>query len=96
MADTDRVIPLTPPGPNWSQREYVKALTMGIGFAAHRVGQLGQVFHYGFPGDIGCTSVIVNSNGPLRYVDHAFGPRPVDWIERCRLALVVAAQRGEV
>lgn len=82
---TDRVIPLTPPGPLWSQREYVAAMQLGIGFAAHRHGSLNQAFHYGFPGDIGCTTVIVSSVAIVRYIDHDF-KRDADWIERCRAA----------
>lgn len=93
---TDRVIPLTPPGPRWSQREYIKAMTMGIGFAAHRLDHLDEVFHYGFPEDIGCTSVLVRNRAAVAYMDHAFGSRPLDWIQRCRVAVTVARQKGEI
>lgn len=85
-SSTKRVIPLTPPGPLWSQREYVATMGMGIQFAAHRAGDLEQWFHYGFPDDIGCTSVRVGIDGAKSYVDHEF-PRQPDWLKLCRLAV---------
>lgn len=87
---TDRVIPLTPPGPLWSQREYVACMQMGIAFAAHRHGDLRQAFHYGFPDDIGCTTVIVSVYGVERYIDHDF-TRTTDWVDRCARATGGAA-----
>jgi len=87
---TDRVIPLTPAGPLWSQREYVAASRLGIGFAAHRFGDLRQAFHYGFPDDIGCTTVIVDVHGPRQFIDHEF-MRGADWIAKCAAATAAAA-----
>lgn len=84
---SEHAIPLTEPGPNWSQREYVACLNLGIGFAAHRLGALMQVFHYGFPEDIGCASVIVGRRWVEQRIYHEFGPLPLDWIERCRKAI---------
>lgn len=81
-----RVIPLTPSGALWSQREYVRCMALNIEFACHRDGPIGQWFHYGFPDDIGCTSVQVTTTGVVRYVDHSF-PRGLDWINRCRAAV---------
>lgn len=81
-----RPIPLTPPGSNWSQREYVAAMALGIGFAAHRHGDLREAFHYGFPDDIGCTTVIVDTSGIVRWIDHDFTRVP-DWIRRCAEAV---------
>lgn len=86
---SERVIPLTQPGPLWSQREYVACMQIGIGFAAHRHGAIGEAFHYGFPGDIGCTTVIVGS-GVVRYIDHDF-MRTIDWVDRCAKATGGAA-----
>lgn len=82
----ERVIPLTPPGPVWSQREYVACLQLGIGFAAHRAGVVNEAFHYGFPADLGCTTAIVNACGVIRYIDHGF-EKTTDWISRCRAAI---------
>jgi hypothetical protein len=88
----DRVIPLTPPGELWSQREYVACQRLGIEFAAHRAldvhGRATQLqwFHYGFPEDIGCTSVLVGST-VQRYVDHTFKRKP-GWLDLCRAAVV--------
>lgn len=87
--NADRVIPLTPPGPLWSQREYVACMEIGIGFSAHRHGDIKEAFHYAFPDDIGCTTVIVGSDVE-RYVDHGFG-RTHDWIARCARATGAAA-----
>lgn len=84
----NRVIPLTPAGPHWSQREYVAALGIGIQFAAHRHGALRQAFHYAFPEGIPCTSVIVDVSGPLMWVDHGFSASP-EWLNRCRAAVAV-------
>lgn len=81
-----RAIPLTPPGPLWSQREYVECVKLGIGFAAHRASDIDQWFHYAFPADIGCASVRVGPAGPVSYVDHAF-VRDIGWIDRCRAAV---------
>lgn len=82
----ERVIPLTPPGPNWSQREYVACVEKGIGFAAHGArNNLAQWFHYGFPSDIGCTSVLIAGDRVLKYVDHPM-LRVDDWINKCRIA----------
>jgi len=81
-----RVIPLTPPGPLWSQREYVKAMQLGIEFAAHRANSIDQWFHYAFPDEIGCTSVLVSPTQVLRYVDHEF-PKQVDWLSVARAAV---------
>lgn len=81
----ERAIPLTPPGPNWSQREYVAATQIGLGFAAHREGDLRHWFHYGFPGDIGCASVLVGTRVE-RYVDHDFKRAP-EWIKACAAAV---------
>jgi hypothetical protein len=82
---TQRAIPLTPPGPAWSQSEYIACRELGIGFAAHRYGEVYQVFHYGFPDGICCTSIIVSTGGVERYIDHPF-TRTLDWIERCSTA----------
>jgi hypothetical protein len=86
-----RAIPITPPGSHWSQREYVACLNMGIGFAAHRYGEVYEAFHYGFPEEINCTTVIVSAGGVERYVDHPF-TRTLDWIDKCSAALA-AEQR---
>lgn len=83
---TERVIPLTKPGPLWSQREYVACMQLGIEFAAHRSGVTTQAFHYGFPEDIGCTTVIVAPDKVLRYIDHPFN-RTIDWISRASAAI---------
>ena len=91
-SSTKRVIPLTPPGPLWSQREYVAAMGIGIHFAAHRAGPIEQWFHYGFPDDIGCTSVRVGAGEPKEYVDHEF-PRQIGWLELCRVALATRSKR---
>ncbi len=88
-----RVIPLTPPGALWSQREYVACMQLGIGFSAHRHGEVKQAFHYAFPDDIGCTSVIVDAGGPQTYVDHEFG-REGDWISRAAAATRKMLQRA--
>ncbi len=80
-----RVVPLTKSGPLWSQREYVACREQGIGFAAHRHRQVYEAFHYGFPGDVGCTTVIVSTAGPEKFIDHEF-TRDIDWIERCAAA----------
>lgn len=82
---SDRVIPLTKPGPLWSQREYVACAQLGIGFAAHRHGEIFQAFHYGFPDEIGCTTVVVDTGGVRRYIDHPF-TRTLDWIDRAAAA----------
>jgi hypothetical protein len=82
----ERVIPFTPSGVLWSQREYVRCTELGIGFAAHRDGLLTHWFHYAFPEDIGCTSVLVSHTGVARYIDHAFS-RDFNWINRCRAAV---------
>lgn len=82
----ERVIPLTPPGPLWSQREYVACMKMGIEFASHRKGDMNQLFHYGFPGDIGCTTILVSPTGVLRYVDHNFS-KTHNWIALCSAAM---------
>lgn len=86
-----RVIPLTKPGALWSQREYIACLAMGIGFAAHRAGVINQLFHYGFPDGINCTTVEVSPTSVVRYVDHPFS-RSDNWIAKCRaeMALVHA------
>lgn len=89
---SERVIPLTPAGALWSQREYVAAHAIGVAFSAHRATDLRQWFHYGFPGDIGCTSVLVGPSGPIFYVDHTF-ERSIDWLAKCRHA--VEARGGE-
>lgn len=82
-----RVIPLTQPGPLWSQREYVACRKLGIGFAAHRHGETRQVFHYYFPAEANCcTSVIVHTEGVERYIDHNFVPG-TDWIGQCSAAM---------
>jgi hypothetical protein len=81
-----RAIPITPPGPLWSQREYVTCMQMGIQFAAHRAGDMYQWFHYGFPEDINCTSVLVGVDGPKKYVDHNF-TRDIEWIKKCAAAV---------
>lgn len=91
-SSTKRVIPLTPPGPLWSQREYVAAMSMGIEFAAHRHGDLEQWFHYAFPQDIGCTSVRVGVSGVKEYVDHEH-PRQPGWLEISRVALATRSKR---
>jgi hypothetical protein len=86
----DRVIPLTEPGPNWSQREYVECTRLGIGFAAHRAGDINQHFHYHFPAPAdNCTTVVASPTKVLRYVDHGFWPG-VEWIKQC-----VAAMRAQ-
>ena len=83
-ADEERAIPLTPPGPNWSQREYVACTKVGIGFAAHGSHSgLHSVWHYGFPGDIGCTSVLIKDGRAIAYFDHNF-VRTAGWIDRAR------------
>lgn len=74
-----RAIPLTPPGALWSQREYVEASRSGIGFTAHGTESMRQWFHYAFPGDVGCTSVLIEGTRPLQYVDHTFKREP-GWI----------------
>ena len=74
-----RSIPLTPPGPVWSQREYVAASRSGIGFTAHAFRGTQQWFHYAFPGDVGCTSVLIAGDKPVLYVDHDF-KRESGWI----------------
>lgn len=84
-----RVIPLTPPGALWSQREYIAAVGMGIGFAAHRASDIDQWFHYAFPDDIGCTSVRVGPSGAKQYIDHEFR-RQTGWLELCRVAVTKA------
>lgn len=84
-----RAIPLTPPGALWSQREYVAAMAIGIAFAAHRASGIDQWFHYAFPDDIGCTSVLVGPSGVRRYVDHEF-PRQLGWLDLCRAAIAKA------
>lgn len=89
---TERVIPLTPPGRLWSQREYVAAHAIGVAFAAHRATDLRQWFHYAFPHEIGCTSVLVGVDGPILYVDHDFA-RSIDWLAKARRA--VEARGGE-
>ena len=83
-----RPMPFTPPGPVWSQREYVACMELGIAFAAHRHGEVGQVFHYAFPGDIGCTSVLVSplAGGTHTYIDHPF-TRCSDWIDKAAAAV---------
>lgn len=86
----ERVIPLTPQGALWSQREYVAAMAMGIGFAAHRASAIDQWFHYALPDDIGCTSVLIGPSGVKQYVDHDF-TRGTDWLDLCRTAVVKAA-----
>lgn len=85
---TARAIPLTPPGPLWSQREYIECRKLGIGFAAHRFGDVRQVFHYRFPiaPPGACTSVIVSVGGVDKYIDHPFEPR-VDWLSQCAQAV---------
>ena len=84
---TDRVIPLTPPGPLWSQREYVAAMRCDIGFTAHLRSDGRQWFHYAFPDDVGCTSVLISGVGDvLRYVDHKFHRNP-DWIKQAAAAV---------
>jgi hypothetical protein len=82
---TERSIPLTPPGSHWSQTEYVACMRLGIGFAAHRYGEVKEVFHYHFP-DIGCTSVIVFDDTVEKYIDHTFEPT-IDWIKQCSSAI---------
>ncbi len=79
---TDHVVPLTPPGANWRQREYVACVSIGVQFAAHGVWDLSEVFHYSFPEGINCISVIVDSRGPVEYIVHDF-PRCPDWILKC-------------
>lgn len=78
---TPRAVPLTPPAsPNWSQAEYVEASRLGLGFAAHAIrGSMRYWFHYGFPGDIGCVSVLLEGHRPIRYIDHTFERCP-GWI----------------
>jgi hypothetical protein len=83
-------VPLTPPGPLWSQREYVAALALGIGFAAHRAGDLDQWFHYAFPGDVGCTSVRVGVDGAKQHVVHGF-LRAAGWPQKMRAAVESAS-----
>jgi hypothetical protein len=86
-----RVIPLTPHGALWSQREYVACQQMGIEFAAHRAdGGVAQWFHYGFPGDIGCTSILVDGGGPRKYIDHNFDCT-INWLGDVRAALAKVA-----
>jgi hypothetical protein len=82
---TDRAIPLTQPGPQWSQREYVACCKLNIGFSAHRYGTYRQAFHYGFPEDIGCTTVIVGPVEVETYIDHDF-VKGINWIHDCAAA----------
>ena len=83
---TDRVIPLTAPGPLWSQREYVECMKIGVGFAAHRHREIHQAFHYHFPNGIGCSTVLINGSCVMSYIDHDFTPG-INWIEQCSAAL---------
>lgn len=83
----ERAIPLTPPGPQWSQREYVAASERGIGFTAHAHTGMQQWFHYAFPGIVGCTSVLVEGDRPLLYIDHDF-KRSAGWISLAARAVV--------
>lgn len=84
MTPNARVIPLTDPGPHWSQREYVACRKLDIGFAAHRHGELGQVFHYRFPDC--CTSIVTLGERADRYIDHSFVPG-INWLEQCSASL---------
>lgn len=86
MAQPSRAVPLTAPGPLWSQREYVACMKMGIQFAAHRCGVRHQAFHYGFPQDIPCTTVIVGVDGVVEYIDHDFTLGP-NWISLASSAI---------
>lgn len=85
-----RPIPITKPGPLWSQREYVACQALRIGFSAHRHGDIKQAFHYHFP-SIGCTTLIVNAAGVERAIDHGFEPG-LDWISQCAAALTKELQ----
>jgi len=78
-------LPLTAPGPLWSQREYVLAVTQGIGFASHHAGDITQHFHYRLP-EGRCCTLKVGPGGVRRRVDHAFVPR-LDWITQCQAAM---------
>lgn len=82
MNNRERVIPLTSPGPLWSQREYVACMQLNIGFAAHRHGETRQAFHYRFPD---CCTTIITGTGVDRYIDHEWQPN-LDWITRCSKA----------
>lgn len=83
----DHVIPLSNPGPNRSQREYVLCLCMGIGFAAHRFSDTKEVYHYKFPRDMGCVSAIIDLGGPGQHtyiVHNNIRSDDLKWIEKCR------------
>lgn len=80
-------IPITAPGPNWSQREYVAAMKLkDIGFAAHRANNLDQYFHYHFRYAGCCVTLRVGPNSVKDRTDHAFTPT-INWINQCRGAI---------
>jgi hypothetical protein len=87
---TQPVVPLTKPGPLWSQREYTACQELHIGFAAHQRGMFLQEFHYHFPG-IGCTTCLVSSLAVLERIYHDFEPTP-DWIQQCKRNLHYAGR----
>jgi hypothetical protein len=91
------VVPFTPPGALWSQREYVHCTSLRIGFTAHRHNAMHEAFHYHFPG-VGCTTVLVSFSGIERRIYHEFAPDTADWIKQCSAATreaVAAAERRE-
>lgn len=83
-------VPLTEPGPNWSQREYVACLKQRIGFSAHghRSG-LRTYFHYKWAGpEARCVTAALGISGDVvvRTVEHDFAPG-VQWIQQCAQAM---------
>jgi hypothetical protein len=85
-----QAIPLTNPGPLWSQREYVACRALGIGFAAHSAwrGSIYQHFHYHFPEDANrCTTVTVSAIDVVSHTNHRFKPDTLNWIKQCSGAM---------
>ncbi len=82
----EHAVPLTSLPLN-QQVEYVEAMRLGIQFSAHRIGSVRSAFHYAFPGELRCVTVVVNGGGkPVRWVYHSFNRNP-DWVKQASAAL---------